>query len=405
MTGEGLHNVRELFSNYTSPIDINLADLFSYYDVQNDLVSFKSLIAPEVLQEIAAAFSPSSKKPYISDVEFRKMSNLFNNEATPESNLTLPSVKIIADFLGSKVGNINQVLTPAEITDYQFGNSTTLQNEEIPNRQEYLTEKFKILLTEENPTFEKVSEFFERALNPELANPQTTITANNRIINQENQAKLTSFFYSNKNLLASLFQKEEGLDNFAGTISSLEHGCVANIATQAKIALYQSLITDPYDQILFGAFKEKISGAILNSGGDLLTGSAEGINVFNNHDINKNFISPNGLLTALAEEFYANGKIKKNTVEFIEKEFGKDGRNNLVESILENDHESFDLKMAKISTYFILQKTLPDLCENKYLTKPKADYLEIIQEAVKLNPNACVIPEESSQVVAGQRVI
>ena len=177
LTGEGLHNVRELFSNYTSPIDINLADLFSYYDVQNDLVSFKSLIAPEVLQEIAAAFSPSSKKPYISDVEFRKMSNLFNNEATPESNLTLPSVKIIADFLGSKVGNINQVLTPAEITDYQFGNSTTLQNEEIPNRQEYLTEKFKILLTEENPTFEKVSEFFERALNPELANPQTTITA------------------------------------------------------------------------------------------------------------------------------------------------------------------------------------------------------------------------------------
>ena len=195
------------------------------------------------------------------------------------------------------------------------------------------------------------------------------------------------------------------MDNFAGTISSLGHGCVANIATQAKIALYQSLITDPYDQILFGAFKEKISGAILNSGGDLLTGSAEGINVFNNHDINKNFISPNGLLTALAEEFYANGKIKKNAVEFIEKEFGKDGRNNLVGSILENDHESFDQEMAKISAYVILQKPLPDLCENKYLTKPKADYLEIIQEAVKLNPNSCVIPEESSQVVAGQRVI
>ncbi len=308
---QGLQNVRKLFSNYTSPIDINLADLFSYYDVQNDLVSFKSFIAPAVLQEIADAFSPSSKKPYISDVEFEKMSNLFNSEAKPESNLTLPSVKIIADFLESKVGNINQVLTPAEITDYQFGNSTTLQNEAIPNRREYLTEKFKSLLTEINPSVEKVSEFFERALNPELANPQITITADNRIINHENQAKLTSFFNSNKNLLASLFQKEEGLDNFAGTISSLGDGCVANIATQAKIALYQSLITDPYDQILFGTFKEKISGAILNSGGDLLTGSAEGINVFNNNDINRNFISPNGLLTALAEEFYANGKIKK----------------------------------------------------------------------------------------------
>ncbi len=90
-------------------------------------------------------------------------------------------------------------------------------------------------------------------------------------------------------------------------------------------------------------------------------------------------------------------------MEFIKEEFGKDGRDNLVESILENDPESFDQEMAKISAYVILQKTLPDLCENKYLTKPKADYLGIIQEAVKLSPSTSVIVEESSQVVEGQR--
>ncbi len=103
------------------------------------------------------------------------------------------------------------------------------------------------------------------------------------------------------------------------------------------------------------------------------------------------------------KNFTPTAKSKKNAVEFIKEEFGKDGRDNLVESILENDPESFDQEMAKISVYVILQKTLPDLCENKCLTKPKADYLEIIQESVKLNPSTSVIAEESSQVIEGQR--
>ena len=383
---EGLQSVRKLFSNDTSPIDIKLADLLSYYDVQNGLADFKSLLVPEVLQEVVEKFSPSSKTTYVSGGDFEKLSQL-NNEATPESNITLPSVKIIADYLSSKVGDINKVLTPEEITTYQFGSSTTLQNEAIPNRREYLTEKFRNLLESENPAYEEVSEFFERALNPEVANPETEITARNGIINEENKGKLTLFFNGNKHMLASLFQQEDGLDNFAGTITSLGHGCVANISTQARTALFQSLITDPNDQALFGVFREKISGEILNSGGDLLmSGDQPGVNIFNNPYINDNFISPNGLLTAISEEFYSNGKIKKDAVEFVKQEAGEDVRGELANSVLENndyDVGAFNQEMAKIAAYMIIQKTLPDLCENKYLDQPRAEYLAIIQAGQK----------------------
>ena len=48
-------------------------------------------------------------------------------------------------------------------------------------------------------------------------------------------ASLRDAFVANKNALAYLFSLEGGLDNFAGCIGSLGDGCVANIATQAKM--------------------------------------------------------------------------------------------------------------------------------------------------------------------------
>ena len=405
LSEKGLQFVRDIFENDSSPIDINLADLFSYYDLTQNLGKFKSLLVPEILQELAQNFSPSSKTAYVSDAEFKTMGNLFNNAATPESNLQLPSVKIVTAYLSSKIGDIGKDLTPEEIDNYQFGNSKIL----LAESKEDLTKHFRNLLRKADPSAAEISDFFEAALNP-----AQEITAENRIINDDNQKKMQNFFTANKDLLALLFQQEEGLDNFTGTIVTLGDGCGANIATQSKVSLYQSLITDPCDQVLFGAFKTKISGAILNSGSDLLTGSLLGINIFQDHNINKNFISPNGLLTALSEEFFYNGKIIKNAVEFIKNEAGEEARDNLAESICEKDPTTFNQELARVAAYITLEKTIPALCENKYLSKPRAEYLEIVREGQKTAagtglaveeiiltlPNSSTTPADSAQVIS-----
>jgi hypothetical protein len=381
LTEEGKKTVKNLFENAELSTK-NLADLFSYYDIKNQIIEFKSVVTPEILQEIVQAYVPSTKSPYLAREEYQKLQTLFNNEDRPNPNLNLPLVSVLTTYLKSKI-----VIPQVNPDQFQFAKSELLENvilkESVPKeaKEEELrdltnktrlkiTENFKKLLTTESEDLqsEDVVTFFEEALALESK------------INAENSKKLLDFFKDNRSQLAVLFQQENGLDKFAAAIGSLGDGCVANIATQAKIALYQSLITDPCDHALFSVFQEKISTAILNSGGDNLGGSANGADIFDDNTINDSLISPNGLIEALKEEFFKDGKKVRDSWDLIGSKVTEEKKQTLSEMLLEKDPNNFEKNAAQIAAYIILQNTVPEFLEERYVQKFKDDCREIIDE-------------------------
>ena len=384
LTQDGLEAVRGLFcqnadlSNEDSSILDNktLADLFSYYDVKNQITDydvknqiteFKSVVKPEILQTLAESFAPSSKSSYIAQEEYLKLQALFNDPQSPQSNLELPKVEILTNYLSSKLPPIpaidadqfqfgaSEILLPKSPTEV-LSSQTAAASSSSQTKPE-ITEQFRSLLKKAPAEIksDEVAQFFQNSL--KLESP----------ISSDNSSKLLNFFKTNRDQLAFLFQQENGFDKFAGVITSLGDGCVANIATQSKIALYQSIITNPCDQVLFATFQEKISTPILNSGGDRLTGSASGIDIFKTTAITESLISPDGLANALQEQFFKDGKKIRDSWELIGLEIGEGERLYLLENLLESNPQDFEKKAAQIAAYIILQKTCPELLESRYL--------------------------------------
>ena len=375
LTQDGLEAVRGLFcqnadlSNEDSSILDNktLADLFSYYDVKNQITEFKSVVKPEILQTLAESFAPSSKSSYIAQEEYLKLQDLFNDPQSPQSNLELPKVEILTNYLSSKLPPIpaidadqfqfgaSEILLPKSPTEV-LSSQTAAASSSSQTKPE-ITEQFRSLLKKAPAEIksDEVAQFFQNSL--KLESP----------ISSDNSSKLLNFFKTNRDQLAFLFQQENGFDKFAGVITSLGDGCVANIATQSKIALYQSIITNPCDQVLFATFQEKISTPILNSGGDRLTGSASGIDIFKTTAITESLISPDGLANALQEQFFKDGEKIRDSWELIGLEIGEGERLYLLENLLESNPQDFEKKAAQIAAYIILQKTCPELLESRYL--------------------------------------
>ena len=309
-------------------------------------------------------------------MEYGKIRDLFRGY--PNSIDELHNVSLISNYLNTKVE-----FKPLEnIADFQFGESEVLRiflqkasqpaysetNETRTTILQDLNVKFKELLASPSISSEEseIAAFFEKLLGLESE------------ISLDNQPKLRDFFCANKGLLATLFMQKDGLDKFAAVIESLGDGCVANLATQFKIALYQNLITDDCDQVLMSVFQEKIATPILNSGTDLLTGSSSGIEIFLVSQINNSKISPNGLVEALAGEFFKDGKKLRDVWEFFEKKLGSDAREILLEKAIELNSGNLENDAAKIATYLILQSTIPNILESKSLEGFRNLYGDII---------------------------
>lgn len=232
---------------------------------------------------------------------------------------------------------------------------------------------------------EEVAEFFKKILSlPSISQP----------------GKLYEFFIKNKNNLAIILSKEGGLDKFAGLIETLSHGCGANIATQANIALYQALIDDPIDQILFSVYHQRILLPILNYGGDRLGSNLTGINPLNDHALKRNYIAPAGLLKAIREEFQKDGQIITSPMLFISQtQKGKaDNYANELTEILCDKYpktEEFNEVAADLATYIVIKSSMPHLLNNSYLSdfdsKRCEELIKMAQEecrASNIKPNS-----------------
>jgi hypothetical protein len=391
LTLEGLESVRNLFGNSVINDETkNLAEIFSYYDIKNDLTAFKSLLKPEVALEISRSFSPNSNSAYISENELQKIKTVFEH---PKFSLNLPKTSDLTKYLKSKVvTKLREAENYKAPRNYQFGSSAVLNSN---SRRDDLTESFKKLLKINNPDNSQIGDFFEKLLNPE---PE--ITDENRLLNKPDEIqKLNTFFQAQKNTLAFLFAQENGIDDFCGVIETLGRGCVGHIGTQSKSALYQTLFQSCGDLnalILFNTFQEQIIEPIIGSE-DNIAANPKGEDLLTLKEIVSTSISPNGLLAGITKQFYNNGKIRMNAENFLETEIGAEAANSLKQQVYsgieeESDAETsvaeigkkYDVEISRLAAYVVLKKTLPELCKNKYLTE-KPRFLESLKETEKPN--------------------
>ena len=134
LTPEGLLEIKNYFPDQegisTLPADTNLASLLSFYQMEggeesaNTIAIFKSLLKPEIVEEMRQKFILSDRKVLVFDQDFEAMENLLNQE---DSDLGFLPVSILSDHLKDCANFSN--LTTEEIESYQIGNSAILSKE------------------------------------------------------------------------------------------------------------------------------------------------------------------------------------------------------------------------------------------------------------------------------------
>lgn len=383
LSNEGLGKVLKKFSKdgaKTLPEDLNLIGIFSYYDAKNDLKFFRELLKPEVFQELQNNFQLSGRTAYISEGEHFKLEQFLNKQ------ITLPKVKDLSNYLICKVGQFSK-LSDEEIANYQFGQSDLFKEED----REKFAQEFRSLLGTQRPTSKQEREEFDQRL-AELF--KETLSLEDEIKDKK-QDNLATFFSRDKHLLARLLEQPQGLDKFSAAIRSIADGCYANIGTQVRIALSASLISDPYDQVLFSVFNDKISTPIINKeagGVDHAledTGAGE---IFNYNAVNKQFLSPIGLVKAIEREFF-DGNIKiRDPLLLIETKLGKEWKETLGNELLGDDFSAERLNegSSKIVTYLVIQNTIPSLLNHEYL----AEFKQSCESLLKITDQKMKIQEE-----------
>ncbi len=381
--------LRDVFSE-ESLSKMNLLSLFSYYDIQNKTEIFKSLLKPEVLSEMTESYFPSHNSAYYTQEELNRIKVILGTESKPVLEIT--GMPFLTGYLQEIIGDQLQEVKQFQLNEtYQFG-SCSLDLTKI----EKMTEEFKSLFITPHPSISDIVNFFEKALNQE---PE--ITDQNRVLGNEiNNRKLADFFRANKQFLAYLFSKDEGIDKFVGIIFALGDGCVANIATQANIALYHSLfesINNPCAEVLFQTFLEKVATPIINSGSDRLMGNATGIDILNSLT-SQYLLSPRGLVAGIAKNFFENGKNKREAENFIKNELNmaEDAFYELRADIFENHQENYPKFIAEIATYIILKKTLPDILR----TRDLHNFCEQMPSAIKQNQSFSTISSTTANATS-----
>lgn len=373
LTENGLVAVKRLFGedvvdNWT------LADLFSYYDIRDEVSDFKRIIQEDVLRRIIAEFTPSGKSAYVRASEYKKLQQLVSADFSKVADL--------CTYLESVVPSVPK-LDVAEIAGYSINFTNAVSVEE--DKQDEILAKFKALLlkdlSDEDST-EQVAAFFKKAFNIEAE------------ITDDNKEKLKEVFACNKEKLAYLFAQEGGLDAFAGCIGSLGDGCVANISTQVSSAVHRILIRDVCDQVLYSCYYAQVFLPILEEGDHLPMHAGDYI--FNTLAVKDSFISPNGLVEKLTKEFYNDGRQIRDPWEIIGAKINEKRKIALSETLME-DSETMDQNAAVLAAYFTIQSTMPELLQNPYLRlfKDKCEAMlgknifENIAKAIEIsvNPN------------------
>ena len=143
------------------------------------------------------------------------------------------------------------------------------------------------------------------------------------------------------------------MGNFITTLSTISDGCSANIGNQFHIALYNCLLQDERDAILYQILSEDIIPAILNKGGDIIEFQS---NPLDNNKVKECHYSPEALFNKIAKVFYdpeREKKIGRNANDLIRGKYG-DEAHEIIGLLIEGDNSNFDQNAAQIAAYLTL---------------------------------------------------
>ena len=130
LTEEGIKTVKDLFGDAVLT-ERNLADLFSYYDINGGLNIFKALLKPQALAGMKDDYVPTKDHPYISGVEYQKLKTLFfpnfsaeeiiseENSQRLDAEIKMPKVELLSQYLDLRTEKIPP-MTVEEINSYQI---------------------------------------------------------------------------------------------------------------------------------------------------------------------------------------------------------------------------------------------------------------------------------------------
>ena len=216
----GLEKIKGWFTgnNPNSNFDIknyNLTDIINYAYFNNDLVSLQSILQPKFLKRLQESYKPNDSK-INNQQEINKIAGFIG---LPQSEIEEKFIRIsdIADKFKDLFKNVKE----ATIDD--VNNSKFIDDKSI---KPVLLKAIK----KENITDNEIKSFYKKITELE--------------INQGHISKLSSFINGNIDLLCYILVKDDGLATLSGIMSSLNDGCVANIANQLNNVAISFLLKD-----------------------------------------------------------------------------------------------------------------------------------------------------------------
>ncbi len=196
-------------------------------------------------------------------------------------------------------------------------------------------------------------------------------------LKEEDKRQLLYFFAKNRTQIDSLLCSQDGLKKFAQSLSAELYSTTPQpLEKAANLALAKASLPDVCDQILFGYFTNKIFPDIIreiDDDGFYLTTGHFGHNEINNHLIyTQNFVA--GMTDYFKREFTSGAYSASLALsQIIGAQYLQSIRQKLD---LDQPQENYDAQknyLAKLATYLVIKKCLPNLLKDARLAEFKKD--------------------------------
>ena len=303
-----LESLQQIFGKDLAVEEVSLMDIFTYYEIFGSVQSFVDLLDPKFHETLKRDFKLSESKPY-----------LFEREVAALNIITgvihnLLSVANLTKYLNDKKAKINiPILSEEVINSYQlsFKDIEFVQIEEADSeaaseavdeelsqqkkqlwlieKQKVINEEFKAILRNPQNSLEEIQSFFSHFGEDYKSS-----------INPADHQKILNLFNSNKQGIAYIFQRPEGLQQFLSEALFAGAGCLHNIGNKVSAIINSAMLDNvPEDVVLNGYFMNSIFFPIANSEKDLIGVQSSSLD----HDkINKCKLNINGFFAVVKND-------------------------------------------------------------------------------------------------------
>jgi hypothetical protein len=346
-------DLQALFENKLN-INMPLTGLFSYYDLNNQILAFLALLKPGIQEKIIKAYRPKDDKAFVMPVEHRKLLTLGVSELPSMANLCR-YMKANADKL-PKIPPIKKSIKDIQV--YLLEHRLDV-SPEVDFKRQFL----ELLFKGEDAQQEDIVRFFKAIVGH---------------VSTDDAKKLCSLFNERKAELAFLFSKPIGIGDFIGILHSIGEGCAANIGTKINMAILSKLYQDPMDQVIFPFYCEQIFNAIANLSSDILGSRVAGTDIFQNPSIISTFISPDGLIAGLAAELSDDPKKAGDLIAALATE---DEGGNYALNIMDFKDEKENASLqTRLASFLIVKKMIPECLNNPHFDHIKAELEPLVSD-------------------------